>query len=197
MKRRIAFFDLDGTITDKDTLLENILYQKGMWRFCWGFFRALPYIIAFKLKFISNQRGKEKVLQIFFKGTPIKQFQQHCDEFADNRLPQLIRTGAVEEIKRLKALDTEIVIVTASATNWVQKWSEANQLALVATRLEVNADKITGRIAGKNCHGEEKVRRIKEVYDLKNYDEIYCYGDSSGDRPMLALGTFQYYKPFR
>ena len=76
--------------------------------------------------------------------------------------------------------------------------------ALLATRLETTPDKdgskpdrLTGRIFQVNCHGKEKVRRIKEAYSLEEYQEIYTYGDSSGDRPMLKLGTASFYKPFR
>jgi phosphoserine phosphatase len=56
---------------------------------------------------------------------------------------------------------------------------------------------ITGRIEGKNCHGEQKVIRIQEEYNLSDYQEIYAYGDSSGDKPMLGLATNSFYKPFR
>lgn len=197
MKKRIAFFDLDGTITTKDTLLENIRYQKGSLKFLLGFLLSSPFILAYKLKIISNQAAKEKVLQYFFKGISQTQFQSDCNAFAKNVLPKLIRPAAIEEIKRLKDLQAEIVIVSASASNWLQHWIESNQLSLLATRMEVKDNRVTGKIEGKNCHGEEKVRRIKESYDLQQYDEIYCYGDSSGDRPMLALGQFQYFKPFR
>ena len=48
-----------------------------------------------------------------------------------------------------------------------------------------------------NNNAEEKVARIKAAYNLADYDEIYCYGDSNGDKAMLALGTKAFYKPFR
>lgn len=197
MSRRIAFFDFDGTITTSDTLLENIRFQKGFWPFVVGFALASPWIVAFKLKIISNQSAKERVLKWFFGGTPIIEFQKRCDDFAKEALPSLIREGAEQEFMKLKELNTEIVIVSASAGNWLRKWTEAKGFALIATSLQVNDNIVTGKISGKNCHGEEKVRRIKAEYKLEQYDEVYCYGDSKGDRPMLALGKFQYYKPFR
>jgi phosphatidylglycerophosphatase C len=46
VKRRIAFFDFDGTITTKDTLLEIIKFQKGTLRFYTGFLLCSPYIAA-------------------------------------------------------------------------------------------------------------------------------------------------------
>jgi len=40
----------------------------------------------------------------------------------------------------------------------------------------------------------EKVLRIKEKYDLKEFEKIFAYGDSKGDREMLALAHEGYYK---
>ena len=124
-------------------------------------------------------------------------FQEKCDAFASRDLPSLIRPGALEEIKKLQAENVEIVIVSASADNWISGWTKNMQVKLIATSLEVNRGHLTGNILGQNCHGEEKVRRIRAAYDLSLYGEIYAYGDSSGDRPMLALATKAFYKPFR
>jgi phosphoserine phosphatase len=71
------------------------------------------------------------------------------------------------------------------------------QVTLLATRLEVSGNRLTGRIEGANCHGEEKVRRIRDAYQLKEYSQVYAYGDTKGDLPMLALADIRFYKPFR
>ena len=197
MKRRIAFFDFDGTITTKDTLLEIIKYQKGTTRFYIGFIINLPYILAWKIGLIPNYVAKQKVLQFFFGKMPVAIFQQRCDAFATDVLPGLLRPKAVQEIKRLQDVGAEVVIVSASPGNWSEAWRKETGIGALATRLQVKDNKLTGRFDGKNCHGKEKVTRIKDAYDLSNYDEIYCYGDSKGDKPMLALGTISFYKPFR
>jgi phosphoserine phosphatase len=56
---------------------------------------------------------------------------------------------------------------------------------------------ITGKIKGKNNHGEQKAMNIRELWNLNEYEEIYAYGDSPGDRPMMDLATKSFYKPFR
>lgn len=197
MKNRIAFFDFDGTITTHDTLLEIIKFHKGSWRFYLGFAVNAPYLLAYKAGIISNQAAKEKVLRYFFGGMQVSAFQQQCDAFADTAIPSFIRPKAMEEIARLKAAGTSIVIVTASAENWLQPWCAANNFLLLGTRLETLNGRLTGRIDGRNCHGEEKVHRIKAGFSLSEYDEIFCYGDTKGDKPMLGLATFSFYKPFR
>lgn len=197
MKRRIAFFDFDGTITTKDTLLEIIRYQKGNVAFYLGFLLCSPFLVLYKLKIISNQAAKEITLRLFFGKTSVNGFQQRCNAFEEDILPALLRSKALAEIKKLKAANADVVIVSASAENWLRQWCAKNQLQLIATRLETKNDRLTGRIEGINCHGQEKLRRITALYDLSQYDEIYCYGDTKGDKPMLSLATFAFYRPFR
>ena len=195
--KKIAFFDFDGTITTKDTLLELIKYQKGKARFYTGFLINAPVLAALKLKLVSNQFAKEKVLRYFFKGMELSSFQKACDEFTTEKLPAIIRPGAIAEIKKLQELGVEVTIVSASAENWIKKWSDKIGVRLIATQLETIDKQLTGKVKGKNCNGEEKVIRIRSAYDLSQYDEIYTYGDSSGDKAMLALATKAFYKPFR
>jgi phosphatidylglycerophosphatase C len=202
--KRIAFFDFDGTITTRDTLLEFIRYSKGIPRFYLGFLLTSPWLVAYKIKLISNQRAKERVLRYFFNHTPLDQFEQTCKAFAREDLPALLRPKALQEIARLKAAGATVVIVSASPENWIRDWTSSIGAELLATRLETTPDKkndktyrLTGRIFRTNCHGDEKVRRIREAYDLVEYNEIYTYGDSGGDRPMLKLGTASFYRPFR
>ncbi|HVS97746.1 MAG TPA: HAD-IB family hydrolase [Puia sp.] len=201
MNRRIAFFDFDGTITTHDTLLEFIRFSKGPVRFYFGFLVNSPWLVAMRLKLISNHQGKQKVLSWFFRKTPLTGFQEVCRRFTTDRLHRLIRPKALEEIGRLREKGFTVVVVSASPVNWLCQWAEQTGVSLLATQLETTPPgaiiRLTGRILGRNCHGAEKVRRIREAYDLSGYDEIYAYGDTKGDRPMLALATHSFYKPFR
>jgi phosphatidylglycerophosphatase C len=197
----IAFFDFDGTITDKDTLLEFIKYSKGKGKFYLGFLLSSPWLIAYKIKLISNQRAKEMVLRFFFRNSSISVFEQHCQAFATDKLPAMIRPKAAAEITKLQTAGFRVVIVSASPGYWIQPWATAIHADLIATRLETRPvppdARLTGKISGINCHGQEKVKRIKEKFRLEEFDAIYAYGDTKGDLPMLALGTRSFMKPFR
>jgi phosphatidylglycerophosphatase C len=216
VSQRIAFFDFDGTITTKDTLLEFIRFSNGSFRFCLGFALSSPWILAYKLKLIPNQQAKEKVLRFFFRHCPLTRFQEECDRFSREALPALIRPKALREITRLQAAGTDVVIVSASPGNWIRGWADHVNAALIATRLETTPaqaidtparpteaptpsvpETLTGNIEGRNCYGLEKVSRIQQEFDLSVDTEIYTYGDTSGDRPMLQLGTASFFKPFR
>ncbi|HWB90879.1 MAG TPA: HAD-IB family hydrolase [Puia sp.] len=197
MSQTIAFFDFDGTITTRDTLLEFIKFSKGKFRFYVGFAINSPWLIALKLKLISNQAAKEKILTWFFHNNTVSHFQQTCDRFAAEIIPNLIRPKALQEITTLKEKGIPVVIVSASPENWIRPWTGPNSIDLIATRLEAHEAKLTGRIQGRNCHGTEKVERINRAFRLSDYSKIYAYGDTGGDKPMLRLATNAFYKPFR
>jgi HAD superfamily phosphoserine phosphatase-like hydrolase len=91
----------------------------------------------------------------------------------------------------------QIVIVSASTEYWIKPWSEKMGLSLISTKLEIIENKLTGNFSGKNCHGEEKVKRIRDFYDLDKFENIYAYGDSDGDKQMLKIANKSFYKPFR
>lgn len=195
--RSIAFFDFDGTITTKDSFLEFIKFYRGSNKFYFGFLLYSPFLVAFKLKLLPNYTAKQRILAHFFKGESLEEFTTQCDAFAKQALPALIRPKALTEIDRLKKAGVRIVVVSASAENWIKSWTDKYELELLGTRLELKNGIVTGKIEGKNCYGEEKVCRIKEHIDLNDYDDIYAYGDSSGDKQMLAIARHAFYKPFR
>jgi HAD superfamily hydrolase (TIGR01490 family) len=197
MNPGIAFFDFDGTVTYKDSLLEFIKYSKGSLRFSLGFLMNTHYLFLYKLKIISNQKAKEKVLSSFFGGVDAFTFQEQCIRFAADVIPLLIRPAALSEILKLQEQGIRIVIVSASPGEWIEPWAKSLNVEVVATRLQYSNNTFTGKIEGLNCYGQEKVRRIHEEYNLTDYETIYAYGDSTGDKPMLSLANKGFMKPFR
>jgi phosphatidylglycerophosphatase C len=197
VRKRLVLFDFDGTITTKDTLAEIMIFYHGRWKYRTGLLALSPVIALYLLKLIPNWEAKQRFLSWFFKGQEAKVFNKRCKQFAETVIPRLIRPKALEMIKHYKSTGAKIAVVTASAENWVGPWCAKHDLICLATKLEVKNKKITGRIEGKNCHGSEKVCRIQERFNLSDFDEIIAYGDTSGDKEMLAIAHQQHYKPFR
>jgi phosphoserine phosphatase len=69
-------------------------------------------------------------------------------------------------------------------------------LGIIATRLEIVDNRLTGKLASPNCYGPQKVERIRAALDLSRYGRIFAYGDSRGDREMLALADEKHYRFF-
>ncbi len=196
MKQAIAFFDFDGTITRKDTLFEIIRFHKGKAALYAGMTLLSPLLVLFKMKVISNQRMKEIVLRFYFNGTPVAVFQEECDAFCRERLPELLRPKAVNAIAWHLSEGHAVYIVTASAENWVRPWAETLGVPVLGSRLAIHDGRITGLLQGKNCNGDEKVCRIRESVKLTPYQTIYAYGDSGGDKEMLELAQHKGFREF-
>lgn len=112
-------------------------------------------------------------------------------------LNNLCKQSALECLQNHKQNGNKIVIVSASLQNYLEPWCAKYGYDLLATKLEVKNGLITGFIDGWNCYGKQKVRKIKQNYDLKAFSRIYAYGDSKGDLPMLALAHERFYRNFK
>jgi HAD superfamily hydrolase (TIGR01490 family) len=195
--QQLVLFDFDGTITTKDTLAEFMIFYHGKLRYVAGLALLSPFIAAYIFKLMPNWKSKQYFLAHFLKNQSLEIFEKRCREFSEKHLPALIRPGALEAIRQYKKNGATIAVVSASAENWVKPWCDQNGILCLSTKLEVKDNKITGKILGKNCHGPEKVCRIKDKFDLSQFSEVIAYGDTSGDKEMLALAHKSHYKPFR
>ena len=196
-KSSLALFDFDGTITTKDTLIAFIRFTVGECRFFTGILALSPMLFAYKLNLISNDVAKEKMLSFYFKGMKKEKFLSFARAYANKHLDNIIRPQALACIQRhLKNGDT-VVVVSASIECWLKPWCNRYGIHLVSTKLASSNGVLNGKFLTKNCYGKEKVKRIKEQYCLQEYNIIYAYGDSRGDKELLALADKSYYRPFR
>jgi len=192
--KKIYAFDFDGTLTTKDTLIEFIRYAKGSMALGLGFLRYAHLLVLMKLGLYPNYKAKQKVFAHFFKNTTLDDFNALCKAFAASS-SHLLRPNAIEAIDLAIKEESEVVIVSASIDNWVQPFFP--QVKVVGTQIEVIDGKLTGRFLSKNCYGQEKVNRILSLYPNRQDYHLTAYGDSRGDKEMLAFADESYFKPFR
>ena len=195
---KIYAFDFDGTLTTKDTLIEFIRYAKGTTKMFLGFALYSPWLILMKLHLYSNYRTKEKIFTHFFRGTNIEDFDRLCSDFAnDNK--KLLRPEAAEYIKSVDTSENRMYIVSASIDNWVKPFATmlSKNIQVIGTKIEINKGIITGHFLTSNCYGKEKVNRLMEVLPAeKNCYELIAFGDSRGDKEMLAIAGERHYQEF-
>ena len=192
--KKIYAFDFDGTLTTKDTLIEFIRYAKGSMALGLGFLRYAHLLVLMKLGLYPNYKAKQKVFAHFFKNTTLDDFNALCKAFAASS-SHLLRPNAIEAIDQAIKEGSEVVIVSASIDNWVQPFFP--QVKVVGTQIEVIDGKLTGRFITKNCYGQEKVNRILSLHPNRQDYHLTAYGDSRGDKEMLAFADESYFKPFR
>lgn len=192
----IAAFDFDGTITTCDTLPIFIRFVSSFKQLFFGSLQMMPTLLLYKLKLISNNTAKEKLFRIFFAGMPIDQFNRLSEIFIPS-IEEVLRPAAIEKIKWHQERKHQVVIISASAENWILPWASKHGINIVlATQLQVKDQIITGRYLTKNCNGEEKVCRLLKRYPNKEGYILYAYGDSKGDKELLGLADHSYYRSF-
>lgn len=180
-KQKIVIFDFDGTLTTNDTLIAFIRYACGNAAFVWGFLLHLPLLVLMKLRLYDNGKTKERVFSYFFRGWTEERFTQACGAFAASHR-HLLRQQTVNILRQAQQDGARVLIVTASIDRWVQPFFP--DVEVLGTQVEVNNGLLTGRFQTPNCYGAEKVRRVKEC--IKEASHITAYGDSRGDRELLA-----------
>ena len=212
-KEKIYCFDFDGTLTTKDTLIEFIKFAVGKQRFLLGFLLYSPILVMMKLHLFPNWKAKQLVFKHFFGGMPIEDFDELCVNFAAKNL-YLLRFPGIARIQEAQHKKERVFVVSASIDNWVRPFFVFQMLAnveVLGTQIEVKEGRVTGHFKTNNCYGEEKVHRICEAltqtiengkgastlsFDRTRY-EIEAFGDSRGDKEMLAFADKGHYKPFR
>jgi len=182
--KKIYAFDFDGTLTKRDSLIEFIRFARGNWAFIVGFLLYLPLLILMKLRLYPNYKAKQKVFAHFFEGMAIEEFDSLCQRFAQEKRGMLNR-WMVNNLKNALKDGDEVVIVSASIDNWVQPFFP--EVKVLGTKIEVVDGIVTGRFLTKNCYGKEKVNRIMQEYPERKSYRLVAYGDSRGDKEMLAF----------
>jgi len=191
----IAFFDFDHTITWRDSFLDFLLYTIGIPRLILSSVILIPVICAYMIKIITNEKAKSIVLSFFFKGMTKEKFHALGDVYSSKKLPAIVMEDALQRIRWHKKQGHRVVIISASLRCWLGGWCRTEKVELICSEMETNKGILTGRFNGKNCYGPEKLRRIKEQYDIKNA-YIYAYGDSRGDREMLEMADEKFFRHF-
>jgi HAD superfamily hydrolase (TIGR01490 family) len=192
----LALFDFDGTVTTRDSFLLFLRHAAGETGFLRGALTLAPAIIRFKLGRYPNYRLKEDFLRHFFQGWERERFIDTARDFTVATIPTILRPGAVQQIREHLDRGDRVSLVSASPELVLSSWCSDMGIELLATRLETEQGVLTGSIQGRNCWGPEKVRRIEEKYTLSDFDTIYAYGDSRGDREMLAMAHRPHYRFF-
>ena len=194
MKKIIAF-DFDGTLTTRDTLLSFIRFACGTWAFLLGFLRYLPLLVLMKLRLYPNWKAKQKVFAHFFGGMALEDFDDLCRQFAATHR-HLLRPEGIQALEQAREEGAEVLVVSASIDNWVQPFLP-NGVTVLGTQVEAVDGLLTGRFLTPNCYGQEKVERILALHPDRASYHLTAYGDSRGDRELLAFADESHYKPFR
>ncbi|MDG0760496.1 HAD-IB family hydrolase [Klebsiella quasipneumoniae] len=194
MKKNIAFFDFDGTITHEDTFTPFIYQSLDAKAIRRGKLRLLPYILAWKMGWLSASAIRQKVFHYAFAGKSQPEILQRGNDHSLAFIPRTLRENAMQRIAWHQARGDTVVVVSASLDVYLRPWCQQHNLELLCSEVEFQNGAATGKYQGGDCSGLAKKARILANYALTDYEAIFAHGDTPEDFAMLALATTQIYR---
>jgi phosphatidylglycerophosphatase C len=195
--RPIVAFDFDGTLTVSDSFTAFLAWRVGRRRHLHGLTRLTPAVVGY-LRDRDRGRLKAAAVHEFLRGAPRRQIETEAQAFARANAARMLRPDALACWRRWGLQGARRVIVTASPELTVGPFArDLGADDLIGTRLALDSqDRITGAFDGENCRGPEKVRRLRQRFG-DGVRLAAAYGDTSGDRDMLAIAEVKGFKVFR
>ena len=189
---KLAIFDIDYTITRKETLMEFFKYIVSKDIKNIKFLpRALYSGLMYGVKVYDEKKVKECFLK-FIENIDETELAKLTKSFYDERLSTILYKDAVNMIKKLKNEGYMVVLISASPEFYVKEFYAIEEVDLIiGTKFTFEGGKFIRKMSGNNCKGEEKVRRLNEVLKEKNikvdFKNSYMLSDSLSDKPLLDL----------
>lgn len=182
----VAAFDVDGTITTRDCVVPFMRHIAGARRIVPRLGlrpdRLLPVVAA-----RDRDRLKALAAAAAFRG---KRYDELCSAgatFAEMVHERWLRSDTLDTLQRHLEHGDRTVLVSASFEVYLRPLATLLGVDdVLATRLDVRDGIVTGTLDGPNCRGPEKVERLHEWLGDRSTVHLVAYGDSAGDREMLA-----------
>ena len=190
---RIAFFDVDNTITRGSTLY---FLGKGMYNR--GFFtkRDIGAWVLANIRFRMTGTEKSEVISRFQKaatdfigGHDVKEIRIIGEQIYSEFVSPSIWQGTIELAKEHLSSGDEVWLVTASPEDFANLIAERlGFTGAIGTKAEIKDGKYTGNLNGKLLHGKEKAIAISELTKARgiNLQDCFAYSDSHNDLPLLS-----------
>ena len=185
-----AFFDLDLTITAKDSFRHFLKRYYLDEYFNWHF---IPHVficgLMRKVRFVSLQTFKEKAL-VFLKGKEKDFIRQVGKSFFEKNLLGILRKKAIERIEWHRLKGHLVFIVSSSPDIYLFHLVQYLKCdGYECTKLAYREDQFICRFEGKDCFGSEKVEKMKVIAANEQLDlgGSFAYSDHESDVPMLGL----------
>jgi phosphatidylglycerophosphatase C len=184
----MAIFDLDGTITHRDTLFPLVLRQLArrppqLLRLL----LVLPAVVRFAF---DRDRAalKQSLLRATLRGTPRAELEDTGRVFVSDTIAHGCFQDALQAVRRHRDQGHYLVLMSASVDFYVPEFGR--QLGfdrVISTGVAWNGDRLDGTLTTANRRGEEKARCLRELVAERHDEHTFAYGNSDSDLPHLKI----------
>lgn len=190
----LALFDFDGTITTREMFPDFMRFAVTPRRLACGQVLLAPLVAGYRLGIVPGNAVRAAIVAFGFRGVPAEDVRRAGEAFASDIIAGALRSNAMERIRWHQAKGDRVVVVSGSLGAYLLPWCEQHGLELLCSQLAATDGVLSGRYLGAQCVGKEKVRRIRESYELDDYAAVYAYGDTREDDEMLAMADHGYFR---
>lgn len=190
----LALFDFDGTITTHETMPDFLRRSTPRARRIVGGALLAPAIAGYRLGRVSGVRIRAWLVHVCYRGRSAAHLAAAGEDFAAKYLRHVLRDEAMQRIAWHRAQGHRVVVVSGGLDVYLAPWCAAHRLELACSSLEVRDGRLTGRYAGAQCVGDEKMRRVRALCDPDACAEVHAYADTPEDHAMLAMATHRWYR---
>jgi len=184
----IAIFDLDGTLTRRDTLLPYLVGFVGARPARWFSLVSVGLaLVAFVFGRLGRDACKERIVRSCLGGAQRAELDEYTRGFVTRVLERGMHRRGLSVLDGHRARGAHLVLLSASVDLYVREI--ATRLGFhecVCTELSWDGQRLIGTFASANRRGEEKstvVRAIRERVP----GSVAAYANSSSDLPHLEI----------
>jgi phosphatidylglycerophosphatase C len=183
-QRWVAVFDLDGTLTWRDTLFPFLMrfLRRHPWRLL-GLWR-LPFALgSFLVR--NRDRGllKARVIRMVMGGATRAVIDACAHSYVDTLKPHhRLRLAALAMLEAHRAAGDHLVLLSASPDLYVPQIARSLGFErTLCTELEWRGDRLVGRLKTANRRGAEKLHCLTWLRTQYPDLPIVAYGNSASD----------------
>lgn len=187
MKEFIAAFDFDGTLYQGESGFDFFNYYLGTLGFYGFILGNFPDLLKYKLAW-HDEAALAKIVRSVFKDKLKKDVEEVAKKFVIETVSKKLINSTYAKLKWHQAQNHRCIIVSRSLPCYLVYWATSRGIKdIICTELEVNAQGFyTGELVEPSCHGVYKVKYLERLLGDRSNFEIYAYGDSAGDRELIA-----------
>jgi phosphatidylglycerophosphatase C len=187
----VAAFDVDGTLTTRDCVVPFLRRVGGTARLAGRLARDARRVGPALVR-RDRDALKAAAARAVFTGLPLADVDAAGEVFAEQVARRWLRDDTLVQLRRHRDDGHVVVLVSASFGAYLRPLAAGLGVdGVVATELAVDdAGRCTGELLGANCRSAEKVARLHDWLDTHHGGRrqvvLWAYGDSPGDRELLA-----------
>lgn len=182
-QRRLALFDLDGTITRRDSFQGFVLgllarHPARALRLA----LLLAPLAGFLLRLTDRGALKGAILHLLFGGLPRAAVGQWAALYAAEVVPARLFPDAVAAVRSHLAAGDQVVLLSASPDLYVPEIGRLLGIGEVhCTAIRWRGERLDGRLAGPNRRDHEKLRVLESLRAAHPGLPVIAYGNSTPD----------------